>query len=100
MNEMNGTPYNKRLALRALNAPSGFRKTPVGLRPLWYFAAPHFAGPGLASQALIRAGKTSPTLNVKRQKSGRKNKSLHLPDIFNFKECRNFSAFVTNTGVI
>jgi len=56
---------NKRLALRALIAPSGFRKTPVGLRPLWYFATPHFANPGLAPQALIRAGKTSPTLNVK-----------------------------------
>jgi len=63
-NEKNPTPFNKRLALRALIAPSGFRKTPVGLRPLWYFALPHFASPGLAPQALIRAGKTSPTFNV------------------------------------
>jgi hypothetical protein len=39
----------------------GFHKTPVGLRPLWCFVPAHFARPGLASQALIRAGKTSYT---------------------------------------
>jgi len=37
------------------------------IRPLCGFAPPHFASPGLASQALIRAGKTSVTLNVKCQ---------------------------------
>ena len=42
----------------------GLRKTPFGLRPLRYFAPPHFASPGLAAQALIRAGKTSSILNV------------------------------------
>jgi len=30
-------------------------------RPLWYFASPHFASPGLAAQAPIQAGKTSVT---------------------------------------
>jgi len=63
----NFTSHNKRLALRALFAPSGFRKTVVGLRPLYGFPPPHFASPGLAPQALFRAGKTSPTLNVKRK---------------------------------
>jgi len=32
--------------------------------PLRYFAPAHFASPGLAAQALIRAGKTSFIFNV------------------------------------
>jgi len=45
---------------------SGSKKPQSGLRPLCGFSPPHFASPGLASQALIRAGKTSVTCNVKR----------------------------------
>jgi len=37
------------------------------LRPLRRFVPPQFASPGLASQALIRAGKPSFTLNVMRK---------------------------------
>jgi len=40
---------------------SGSRKQQSGLRPLCCFLPPHFASPGLAAQALIRAGKTSVT---------------------------------------
>jgi len=40
---------------------SGSAKHRSGNRPLRYFAPPHFASPGLASQALIRSGKTSVT---------------------------------------
>jgi len=40
---------------------SGSAKHRSGYRPLRYFAPPHFASPGLAAQALIRAGKTSVT---------------------------------------
>jgi len=39
----------------------GFRKPQSGLRPLSGLAPPHFASLGLASQAIIRAGKTSVT---------------------------------------
>ena len=60
-----GTAFNKRLALRR---PFGRLRVPEiasrRLAPLWQFLPPHFASPGLAPQALIRAGKTSPTLNV------------------------------------
>jgi len=38
---------------------SGSAKHRSGLRPLRYFAPPHFAVAGLASQALIRNRKTS-----------------------------------------
>ena len=56
----NITAPNKRLALTALDRRFGFRKTPVGLHPLWPFGPPHFCSPGLASQALIWTVKTSP----------------------------------------
>jgi hypothetical protein len=60
------TSFNNRLALRRLTAARVPQNTSRHFVPLWYFASPHFASPGLASQVLIRAGKTSPTFNVKR----------------------------------
>jgi len=47
--------------LRALFAPSGFSRLGRSLRSLPRLPHPHFASPGLAAQALIRAGKTSVT---------------------------------------
>ena len=64
--------HNTRLAQKCLFGIFGFRKTPFGLRPLRHFATPHFACPAKPSVSLIRAGKTSVTLNVK----------CHLPKIF------------------
>ena len=55
---------NKRLALRRLSAARVPQNASRRFAPLWCFATPHFASPGLATQALIRAGKTSPTWNV------------------------------------
>jgi len=40
----------------------GYTKPCSGLRPLQGFVPPHFCSPGLATQALIRAAKTSVTL--------------------------------------
>ena len=62
------TAYNKRYTLRRGQAPHpGFRSA----RSLHSHASlhPHFATPGLATQALIRAGKTSYTWNVMRNKT-------------------------------
>ena len=42
----------------------GYTKPCSGLRPLQGFVPPHFCSPGLATQALIRAAKTSVTCNV------------------------------------
>ena len=39
----------------------GFRKTPVGLRPLWRFAPPHFCGCWKPAVSLIATAKTSHT---------------------------------------
>jgi len=44
-----------------LTGGSGFQKIAVAQMPLYNFLPPHFASPGLAAQALIRAGKTSVT---------------------------------------
>ena len=66
MNEIAKPALNKRLALRRLTAARVPQNTSRAFSPLWCFAPPHFASPGLAPQALIRAGKTSPTWNVKR----------------------------------
>jgi len=55
---------SKRFA--ALMGGLGYTKRRSGLRPLQRFVSPQFASPSLASQALIRAGKPSFTLNVMR----------------------------------
>jgi len=77
MNEnSNITSHNTRLAQKCLYGIFGFRKTPFRLRPLRHFAPPHFACPAKPTVSLIRAGKTSPTLNVMR------NPNLKIMEIF------------------
>jgi len=66
INKKDFTSPNTRLAQKCLYGIFGFRKTPFGLRPLRHFASPHFACPAKPTVSLIRAGKTSLTLNVRR----------------------------------
>ena len=47
LNMYNGTSPNKRLALRRLTAARVPQNTSRAFSPLWYFAPPHFASPGL-----------------------------------------------------
>jgi len=50
---------NTRLALRALFAPSDYKKHQSGYSPFAVFFPPHFAVAGFAPQALIHSRKTS-----------------------------------------
>ena len=54
---MRRTALNTRLAQKCLIGIFGLRKTPFGLRPLRYFAPPHFCSPAKPSVSLIRAAK-------------------------------------------
>jgi hypothetical protein len=53
------TAHNRTVYASPPVGGSGYEKPQSALRPLWGFSPPHFASPGLAMQALIRAGKTS-----------------------------------------
>ena len=60
--EYGATAYNKRYTLRRHSAAPGFQSArSFRCAPFPRLTPPQFASPGLAPQALIRAGKTSYT---------------------------------------